>query len=70
MAKRTRNYNGLTDREIAVLVGRFFWNMTLEEIGREIVNSKTCELGVTMERVRQIEARALRKIRRKPEEVW
>jgi RNA polymerase primary sigma factor len=64
MAKRTRNYNGLTDREIAVLTCRFFLNMTLEDTGREK------ELGVTRERVRQMEAKALRKIRRKPEEIW
>ncbi len=51
--------NGLSDRERRVLEMRFGLHgekpMTLEEVGREF--------GVTRERIRQIEAKALRKLR-------
>ena len=70
VTKRSRNYNGLTDREIAVLVCRFLWDMTLEATSKEIMNTHTKQMGVTKERVRQMEFRALRKLRRKPEEIW
>ena len=51
--------NTLTERENRVLQLRFSLedgrNWTLEEVGREF--------GVTRERIRQIEAKALRKLR-------
>jgi RNA polymerase sigma factor (sigma-70 family) len=45
----------LTTREAQVLQGRFFDDLTLEEIGQR--------LGVTKERIRQAEFKALRKLR-------
>lgn len=45
----------LTERENKVLQMRYEWGMSLEEVGSEI--------GVTRERIRQIEARAIRKMR-------
>jgi len=52
-------FSTLTDRESRVLKLRFGINgskpMTLEEVGREF--------GVTRERIRQIEAKALRKLK-------
>lgn len=45
----------LTERENKVLQMRYEWGMSLEEVGSE--------LGVTKERIRQIEARAIRKMR-------
>ena len=45
----------LTERENKVLQMRYEWGMSLEEVGSE--------LGVTRERIRQIEARAIRKMR-------
>ena len=45
----------ITEREAFVLVRRFWFEDTFEEIGELI--------GVTRERVRQIEAKALRKLR-------
>ena len=45
----------LTERENKVLQMRYEWGMTLEEVGSE--------LGVNRERIRQIEARAIRKMR-------
>lgn len=45
----------LTERENKVLQMRYEWGMSLEEVGSEI--------GVTKERIRQIEARAIRKMR-------
>lgn len=47
--------SGLTVRENAVLTKRYLEGKTLEEIGND--------LGVQRERVRQIEAKALRKLR-------
>jgi len=51
--------NALSDREARVLRMRFGLNgsrpMTLEEVGQKF--------GVTRERIRQIEAKALRKLR-------
>lgn len=46
----------LTDRQKQVIEMRFFQDMTLEDVGWKI--------GVTRERVRQVEARALRIMRR------
>lgn len=46
---------GLSDRQLQVVLKRALLNMTLEEIGQE--------LKVTRERVRQIEAKAIRKLR-------
>ena len=45
----------LTERENKVLQMRYEWGMSLEEVGKE--------LGVTRERIRQVEARAIRKMR-------
>lgn len=45
----------LTERENKVLQMRYEWGMSLEEVGSE--------LGVTRERIRQVEARAIRKMR-------
>jgi len=51
----------LTEREASVIVARFGLNdqdaQTLEQVG--------CAFGVTRERIRQIEAKALRKLRNK-----
>lgn len=49
----------LTEKEILIIKDRFGWNtggekLTLEEVGKKI--------GVTRERIRQIEARAIRKL--------
>jgi hypothetical protein len=46
----------IPEREAAVIRKRYFEGMTLKEAGKHI--------GVTPERVRQLEARALRKLRR------
>ncbi len=48
----------LTTREATVIQGRFFDDLTLEEIGKQ--------LGVTKERVRQAELKALKKLRSDP----
>lgn len=45
----------LTERENKVLQMRYEWGMSLEEVGKE--------LGVTRERIRQVETRAIRKMR-------
>jgi RNA polymerase sigma factor (sigma-70 family) len=45
----------LSERENKVLQMRYQWGMTLEEAGKEF--------GVTRERIRQIEAKAIRKLR-------
>ena len=45
----------LDDRENGVIQMRYFEKMTLEQIGRQY--------GVTRERIRQVEARAIRKLR-------
>lgn len=45
----------LTERENKVLQMRYQWGMTLEEAGKEC--------GVTRERIRQVEAKAIRKLR-------
>jgi RNA polymerase primary sigma factor len=45
----------LSDKEVAVLDGRFFGGETLEEVGHK--------LGVSRERVRQIEEKLLRKVK-------
>lgn len=45
----------LTERENKVLQMRYQWDMTLEEAGKEC--------GVTRERIRQVEAKAIRKLR-------
>ena len=54
--------NGLTDRERRVIELRFGLKdgvpMTLEQVGKK--------LGVTRERIRQIEAKAIRKLNRSP----
>lgn len=47
--------NCLTERENKVLQMRYEWRMPLEEVGTEF--------GVTKERIRQIEAKAIRKLR-------
>ena len=47
--------NCLTERENKVLQMRYEWRMPLEEVGKEF--------GVTKERIRQIEAKAIRKLR-------
>ena len=47
--------NCLSERENRVLQTRYEWDMTLEEAGKEF--------GVTKERIRQIEAKAIRKLR-------
>ncbi len=56
----------LTDREIDVLKLRFGYTdgryRTLEEVGRLLFRKDGTGIGVTRERVRQIEAIALRKI--------
>lgn len=45
----------LTERENKILQMRYEWGMSLEEVGKE--------LGVTRERIRQVEARAIRKLK-------
>lgn len=45
----------LTERENMILQMRYQWGMTLEEAGKEC--------GVTKERIRQVEAKAIRKLR-------
>lgn len=47
-------HKALTERENKVLQMRYEWGMTLNEVGVEI--------GITQERVRQIEAKAFRKL--------
>lgn len=47
--------NCLTERENKVLQMRYEWRMPLEEVGKEF--------GVTKERIRQIDAKAIRKLR-------
>lgn len=47
--------NCLTERENKVLQMRYEWRIPLEEVGKEF--------GVTKERIRQIEAKAIRKLR-------
>lgn len=54
-AMRKTMLENLTERENRVLEMRYSWNLTLEECGKE--------LGVARERVRQIEAKAFRKLR-------
>lgn len=49
--------NNLTDREGEILFARFAEHITLEEIGKE--------LNVTRERVRQLEAKALKRIKKR-----
>ena len=51
----------LTERENKVLQMRYEWGMSLEEAGSE--------LGVTRERIRQIEARAIRKMRTRKRDI-
>ena len=46
----------LTDRENRIIRDRFYNDMTLQEVGKE--------LGVSGDRIRQIECKALRKMRR------
>lgn len=48
----------LTDIEKDVVKKRRFHNMTLEDVGKEY--------GVTRERIRQVEAKAFRKLRQRP----
>ena len=47
--------NCLSERENKILQMRYEWGMTLEEAGKEC--------GVTRERIRQVEAKAIRKLR-------
>lgn len=49
-------YHELTQREIKILECKIIKKMTLEKTGQEF--------GVTRERIRQIEAKALEKIRK------
>lgn len=51
----------LTERENKVLQMRYEWGMTLEEVGSE--------LGATRERIRQIEAKAIRKMRTRKRDI-
>jgi DNA-directed RNA polymerase sigma subunit (sigma70/sigma32) len=59
----------LTPRELMVIKGKYFDDLTLNQIGRTLAGLPTCRkkyinpYGVTQERVRQIEDKALRKLR-------
>lgn len=68
--RKNKNYNGLTDREIKVLAYRYYEGMSLQAVGRSMTNQIQGQGPISRERVRQIEAAGLRKIRKKPEEVW
>ena len=70
MARRTRNYNGVTDREIYVLVCRYCFDMTLKAIANQMTNMNTETEGMSRQRVHEMERNAFRKLRRKPTEYW
>jgi DNA-directed RNA polymerase sigma subunit (sigma70/sigma32) len=71
MAKRRQqNYNGVTDRELEVLVCRYFLNMSLAKTARQMENLQSGGQGVSRQRVHEMEIRALRKLRRKPKAAW
>lgn len=62
-----RAFETLTQREVEVLILRFglFGHkaQTFEEIGSNACNVDSGKIGVTRTRIRQIEAKALRKLR-------
>ena len=71
MAKRRQqNYNGVTDRELHVLVCRYFFDMSLQAIADHMTNMNTDTEGVSRQRVHEMERTAFRKLRRKPKEHW
>ena len=62
-----RAFETLTQREVEVLILRFglFGHkaQTFKEIGSNACNLDSGKIGITQERIRQIEAKALRKLR-------
>ena len=56
MNEDDRKFLGLTPRELAAIELRFYQNMTQAQAGKE--------LGITASRVRQLETKAIRKMRR------
>lgn len=53
----------LTPREQEVIIKRFYEDKTLEQVGIEMCNKGTKKTGLSQERIRQIEAKALRKLK-------
>lgn len=53
----------LSPRESAVIISRFIEARSLSETAAMLMNLKTGAMGVTSERARQIETKALRKLR-------
>lgn len=53
----------LTPRDIEVLMMRYIENRTLKDVSENIINDRTQQLGVSLERIRMMEAKSLRKIR-------
>ena len=62
-----RAFETLTQREVEVLILRFglFGHkaQTFKEIGSNACNLDSGKIGITQERIRQIEAKAIRKLR-------
>lgn len=62
-----RAFETLTQREVEVLILRFgllgHKSQTFKEIGLNAHNVDSGKIGITQERIRQIEAKAIRKLR-------
>ena len=69
MARR-KNYNGLTDRELEMIVLRVHMGLSLQAVASEMGSVRPEQKTISKQAIDCYLGRAFRKLRRKPEEKW